>query len=78
MPRKVNVKTEYLIYDDIAMIGNVGGTLGLFIGFSFTGLISFLLNTIINIISTIRKWTMKEKVGHNVTLVMSKDQIQGM
>ena len=78
MPRKVNVKTEYLIYDDIAMIGNVGGTLGLFVGFSFTGLISFLLNTIINIISTIRKWTMKEKVRHNVTLVMSKDQIQGM
>ena len=60
------------------MIGNVGGTLGLFIGFSFTGLISFLLNNIINIISTIRKWTMKEKVGHDVMLVMSKGQIQGL
>ena len=34
---------EYLIYDAINVIGSVGGTLGMCIGFSFTGLISSLL-----------------------------------
>ena len=41
---------EYLIYDEINTIASVGGTLGMCIGFSFTGLIScmitFLKNTI--------------------------------
>ena len=35
---------EYLIYDAISMVGSVGGTLGMCIGFSFTGIISFLIN----------------------------------
>ena len=35
---------EYLIYDTISMIGSVGGTLGMCIGFSFTGMISYLMN----------------------------------
>ena len=30
------VKREYLIINTISLIGTVGGTLGLFIGFSFT------------------------------------------
>ena len=34
-PVKVNVKEEYLIYDGVAMISAIGGTLGLCIGFSF-------------------------------------------
>ena len=42
----VTVKTEYLLYDFISTIGNVGGTLGLFIGFSFSGLISYTLHLI--------------------------------
>ena len=29
------VRTEYLIYDPLTFIGTVGGTLGLFVGFSF-------------------------------------------
>ena len=28
------VRTEYLIYDPLTFIGSVGGTLGLFVGFS--------------------------------------------
>ena len=32
---------EYLIHDAISMVGSVGGTLGMCIGFSFTGLISY-------------------------------------
>ena len=35
---------EYWVYDGINAIGSVGGTLGMCVGFSFTGLISFLLN----------------------------------
>ena len=38
------VYEEYLIYDAISMVGSVGGTLGMCIGFSFTGIISFLIN----------------------------------
>ena len=34
---------EYLIYDLISMIGSVGGTLGLFIGFSFNNVVSDIL-----------------------------------
>ena len=41
---------EYFIYDGINVIGSVGGTLGLCIGFSFSGLISSLLNILQNII----------------------------
>ena len=37
---KCKVFEEYLIYDTMGMIGSVGGTLGMFIGFSITGVIS--------------------------------------
>ena len=44
---------EYLVYDEINAIGSIGGTLGMCIGFSFSGLISSLINilqrTLINI-----------------------------
>ena len=39
---------EYLIYDVISMIGSVGGTLGMCIGFSFTGVLSILMKMIKN------------------------------
>ena len=32
---KLIVRQEYLVIDDIQLIGTVGGTMGLFIGFSF-------------------------------------------
>ena len=37
------VKKEYLITNEISLIGNVGGTLGMFVGFSFIGTIEWLL-----------------------------------
>ena len=46
-PGKVILRTEYYLYDFISTLGNVGGTLGLFIGFSFSGTISYILNFII-------------------------------
>lgn len=38
------VKTEYFIYDTLGLIGNIGGTLGLFIGFSFYDSIASILD----------------------------------
>ena len=34
---------EYLIYDFVSIIGSIGGTLGLFIGFSLSKLVSIIL-----------------------------------
>ena len=38
----MKVFKQYLIYDAMGMIGSVGGTLGLFLGFSMTGIISWV------------------------------------
>ena len=44
IPLKVmNIEKEYLINDFIKMLGSIGGTLGMFIGFSFLGVISTML-----------------------------------
>ena len=40
----IEVYEEYLMYDAIGLIGTVGGTLGLFIGFSFLDVSSILMN----------------------------------
>ena len=52
-PRKIQLHTEYYLYDFISMLGNVGGSLGLFVGFSFSGAIGYLLNIILKIY---QKW----------------------
>ena len=44
----VDVFEEILIFDEISLIGSLGGSLGLFIGFSFFGYISTLLHIIID------------------------------
>ena len=41
---KVSVKEQYLIYDTVALISSIGGTLGLCIGFSFYDTINTLLS----------------------------------
>ena len=40
------VQEEYLLYDETGVIGSVGGTLGLFIGFSFRDIIAYLIKKI--------------------------------
>ena len=42
-PEYVKTYEEYLICDGKTMIGNVGGTFGMFIGFSFSNVISSLI-----------------------------------
>ena len=43
-PARVSVREEYLVYDFVAMISTIGGTMGLFIGFSFNSLTSGILS----------------------------------
>ena len=44
LPIKARVYEEYLITDGITLIGSVGGTLGLFIGFSIIDMVYFILD----------------------------------
>ena len=41
--KSVTVHEEYLIFDSVAMIGSIGGTLGLCIGFSFANVFAMIL-----------------------------------
>ena len=45
--KNVLVKKEYLVYDTIGLISNVGGLLGLFIGFSFLGITTNLVECLV-------------------------------
>ena len=47
-PALTIVHKEYLIYDAIGLIGSIGGTLGIFIGFSFSNTIQTLFTTFKN------------------------------
>ena len=50
----VTVKEEYLICDMVTLIGAVGGTMGLFIGFSFTDMANSILKLIQKLIVRVR------------------------
>ena len=47
------VYEEYLIYDTINMIGSLGGTLGLFIGFSFSNVLNVIISWIKSCLITV-------------------------
>ena len=51
LDRTMKVQEEYLIYDEVGLIGSVGGTFGMFIGFSFANIVSLILNQIQRFIS---------------------------
>ena len=46
LPLKAKVFEEYFIIDSIGLIGSVGGTLGMFIGFCFSNLIIGIIECI--------------------------------
>ena len=43
---KINVQEEYLVYDSTGFVGAIGGTLGLFVGFSFREVANFIIESI--------------------------------
>ena len=45
---KRNVYEEILIFDEIGLVGTIGGSLGLFVGFSFLGFINPCMETLID------------------------------
>ena len=53
-PPKMVVNEEYLIYDMVAIVSAIGGTLGLCIGFSFTGYASTFLRFFEKLLNKIR------------------------
>ena len=50
-PAFVDVHEEYLVYDLFGSIGSVGGTLGLFMGFSFVNVINRMLKFMQNVLN---------------------------
>ena len=51
--KKIEVEEEFIIVDETILIGTVGGTLGLFIGFSFRDITGLLIEGL--------KWFLKRK-----------------
>ena len=47
--------TEYFVTTGLSLVGNVGGTLGMFIGFSFLGTAEWLLNVAEAVIKEMKK-----------------------
>ena len=43
-----NVFEEILVFDEIGLVGALGGSLGLFVGFSFLGFITTCVETVID------------------------------
>ena len=72
-PKTVIVNEEYLIYDFVGALGSFGGTLGMFIGFSFVSLTSYVLYQLEIIVQSFRR-----KIGisdddmTNCVLIMTK------
>ena len=63
-PLEVQVYEEYVIFDTVGLIGSVGGTLGLFIGFSFSNVVTCLVKYI--------QWVFAKKYSVNVNAVHDK------
>ena len=62
----MKVYEEYIIIDAMGMIGSVGGTLGLFIGFSFSNVINLLigyLQVVLNKICWKKSEIMDQKIS---------------
>ena len=57
------------MYDLISTIGNVGGTLGLFIGFSFSGFISIAINIFMKAIDFIEIQAKNKINSKEITIV---------
>ena len=73
-PETTTVYNEYLIYDTPHMIGLIGGTLGMFIGFSFMKIFSSIINCLKSLIIFVQSKyaTKKSKKIDNIKRKSSK------
>ena len=62
-PGTVTLHEEYIIIDFYGMVGIVGGTLGLFVGFSFFDVITFLISFFQKLYQLIRKRNSIDKIA---------------
>ena len=60
-----SVKKEYLIISPMALVGNVGGILGLFVGFSFISAFEAIMDAGCRIITTLFKKPSKSNYYYN-------------
>ena len=56
----MKIHTEYRVYDEIGLIGSIGGSAGLFVGFSFYDIICQFLDKI-------RDYVIKKRVQDYAT-----------
>ena len=52
LPLKAKVYQEYLITDGITLFGSLGGTMGLFIGFSISNVVYTIMDFIQSVVET--------------------------
>ena len=69
---------QYWLYDEINFIGSVGGTLGMCIGFSFTSLVSSLLNILQYVIFIMKAKLANRKLFKSNPLKKDKQKIGDM
>ena len=50
------IREEFLIVDTMSLVGNIGGTLGLFVGFSFFGATQWLMESVSNFWMLLTRW----------------------
>ena len=78
IPLVVQANKEYIIFDAIGMIGSVGGTLGLFIGFSFSNVLTIIIEylqlSIDQIYSRKIKPTHIKRITHNEEMEETYDE----
>ena len=76
-PPKIDVQEEYLIYDAVAMVSSIGGTLGLCIGFSFYDLSkTFLgwLGKMLKNVTSLNKVQEQDNNRQNILQLLLKSQ----
>ena len=73
-PATITLHEEYLIIDIYGMVGIVGGTLGLFVGFSFFDVITYLMKFFQKVHEGINKRNSVDKMAPSLTIEVKEYQ----